>query len=56
MPLATTVPVLSLQDLKQLAEEHEEHIAEIKNEVAQEIDNLNDPQSLFDQLTQEEHA
>lgn len=56
MQSATRVPVLSLQDLVQLSQEHQEHIAEIKNEVAQEVDNLNDPHPLFEQLTKEERA
>jgi hypothetical protein len=53
MQTATSVPVLSLQDLVQLAQEHQEHIDEIKNEVAQEIDNLNDPTPLFENIQEQ---
>jgi hypothetical protein len=46
----TTVPVLSLQQLMELSREHDAYIAEIKQEVAQEIDNQENTTPLFDQL------
>lgn len=46
----TTVPVLSYQDLVQLSAEREQHIAEIKNEVSQEVDNLAAPQPISQAL------
>ncbi len=54
MTYITTVPVLSYQDLIQLSQEHQAHITEIKNEVAAEVDNITDPQPLFDQLSHEQ--
>jgi uncharacterized phage infection (PIP) family protein YhgE len=53
MPLSVTVPVLSLQDLVQLSQEHQTHIEEIKNEVAQEVHNLGETTPLFGQLSDE---
>jgi Mg2+/Co2+ transporter CorB len=53
MSVNTSVPVLSLQDLIQLSQKQKEHIEEIKNEVAQEVHNLNDTKPLFDQLSED---
>ena len=50
MSMTLTFSVPSYQQLVQLSQEHEERIEEIKNEVAQQINNLDTPEPLFDQL------
>lgn len=41
---------LSYQELVDLSDTHQREIEEIKNEIAQDTDNLNNPQPLFKQL------
>lgn len=55
MPATATVPVLSYQELIQLSKEREQHIEEIKDEIANEVDNPNG-YNLFEQLTRKERA
>ncbi len=50
MITSTAVPVMSYQDLVKLAQERLQHIEEIKDEVAKNTDNIDNPEPLFSQL------
>ena len=46
----STIQNLGFNDLVRQAKEHEAYISEIKDEVAAEADNINNPEPLFSQL------